>query len=127
MRTAMTGLPVMLVLAFIVLARSMPGYFTNQQYLAGFIAFQILLVALWFYDRFFFPFLMVAFFWAGMDLPLTETWTMGRWVVLGIGAVAGFARAMRMGVQRYSVFHLTALACVGSAVVSAMASSRVKR
>jgi O-antigen ligase len=122
MRAAVAGLPVMLVLALIILARSMPGYFNNQEYLAGFIVVQILALSLWFYDRFFFPFLMIAFFWAGMNVPMSETWTMGRWIVLGIGAIVGFARAMRVGVQRYQPFHLAAFFCVGSALVSAMIS-----
>jgi O-antigen ligase len=122
MRIAVAGLPVLLVLALVVMARSMPGYFNNQQYLAGFFVLQVLLLALWFYDRFFFPFLMLAFFWAGMDVPFTETWTMGRWIVLAVGALVGFARSMRAGAQRYSIFHLTALFCAGSALVSAMVS-----
>jgi O-antigen ligase len=122
MRAAVAGLPVMLVLAFIVLARSLPGYFNNQQYLAGLVALQILLLALWFYDRVFFAFLMIVFLWAGMDIPFSETWTVGRWVVLAIGALVGFARCMRLGVQRYSVFHITALFCAASALVSAMVS-----
>jgi O-antigen ligase len=121
-RAAAAGLPAILVLALIILARSMPGYFNNQQYLAGFIVVQILLLSLWFYDRFFFPFLMIAFFWAGMDVPMSESWTMGRWIVLAIGAVVGFARAMRMGLHRYNPFHLAAFFCVGSAIVSAMVS-----
>src|SRR2546421_11155123 len=100
MRIVVAGLPLMLFLAFIMLARSVPGYFNNQQYLGGFIFLQLLLVCLWYYDRFFFPLLMIAFVWAGTQFPLAETWTMGRWVVLGVGAVAGFARAMRVGVHR---------------------------
>jgi O-antigen ligase len=122
LRIATAGLPVMLVVALVILGRSMPSYFNNQQYLAGFIFLQILLVCLWSYERFFFPFLMIVFLWAGMDLPLAETWTMGRWIVLGAGALVGFARSMRMGVQRYHPFHLAALFCVGSALVSAMVS-----
>jgi len=122
LRIAVAGLPVMLVVALIVLARSAPGYFNNQQYLAGFILLQILLVCLWSYDRLFFPFLMIAFLWAGMDVPMTEPWTMGRWIVLGAGAFVGFLRAMRMGLQRYHPFHLAALFCVASALVSAMVS-----
>jgi O-antigen ligase len=122
LRIATAGLPVMLVVALVILGRSMPGYFNNQQYLAGFIFLQILLVCLWSYERFFFPFLMIVFMWAGMDLPLAETWTMGRWIVLAAGALVGFARAMRMSVQRYHPFHLAALFCVGSALVSAMVS-----
>lgn len=121
-RIAVAGLPVMLLVALIFLARSLPGYFNNQQYLAEFIFLQVLLVCLWSYDRLFFPFLMVAFLWAGMDVPLTEPWTMGRWIVLGAGAFVGFVRAMRFGLQRYHPFHLTALFCVTSALASAMVS-----
>ena len=122
LRVAVAGIPVILVVALIILARSLPSYFNNQQYLAGFIFLQILLVCLWSYDRLFFPFLMIAFLWAGMDVPMTQPWTMGRWVVLGAGAFVGFVRALRMGLQRYHLFHLAALFCVGSALVSAMVS-----
>jgi O-antigen ligase len=121
-RVAASALPIMVVLGLIVLARSMPGYFNNQTYLVGFIFLQILLVCLWFYDRAFFPFLMIAFLWAGMDVPMTEPWTMGRWVVLGAGAFVGLVRALRLGLQRYHPFHLAATFCVASAVVSAMVS-----
>lgn len=122
MRIGAAALPVILVLGMVGLARWNPGYFNNPQYLAGFIFFQILLVSLWFYDRLFLAFLMIAFFWAGLDVPLTETWTMGRWFVLLAGSLVGFARAMRLGVQRYRTFHLAALFCVFSALVSAMVS-----
>jgi len=121
-RIAVAGMPVILVLALIILARSASGYFNNLQYLGGFIFLQILLLCLWHYERFFFPFLMVAFFWAGMDVPLTEAWTTGRWVVLAAGALVGFVRAMRFGIQRYNPFHLAAMFCVASAMVSSMVS-----
>ena len=122
LRMAVAGLPVILVVALIVLARSLPSYFNNLQYLAGFIFLQILLVCLWSYDRLFFPFLMIVFLWAGMDIPMAHSWTIGRWVVLGVGAFVGFVRALRMGLQRYHRFHLVALFCVASAVISAMVS-----
>ena len=122
LRSVVAGLPVLLVLALIVLARSMPSYFNNLQYLGGFIFLQILLVCLWSYDLLFLPFLMIAFLWAGMDVPMSQPWIMGRWLVLGAGAFLGFVRAMRVGLHRYRLFHLAALFCVASAVVSAMVS-----
>ncbi|MFY9558897.1 MAG: O-antigen ligase family protein [Terriglobales bacterium] len=122
-RLVIAGLPVLLVLALVVLARSFPGYFNNQQYLAGFIFLQILLVCLWSYDRLFFPFLMIAFLWAGMDLPMSAPWTMARWVVLGAGALAGIVHGLRMGFQRFNPFHVAALLCVASALASAMVSA----
>ena len=122
LKIATAGLPVMLVLALVLLARSWPGYFSNQQYLAGFIFLQVLLVCLWSFDRWFFPLLMIAFLLAGMDLPMTGPWTMGRWVVLGAGAIVGFARAASIGRQRFNAFHLAAAVSVASALVSAMMS-----
>ena len=121
-RIAVAGMPVILVATFIFLGRSASGYFNNQQYLGSFIFLQILLLCLWHYERFFFPFLMIGFFWAGMNVPLTESWTMGRWVVLGAGALVGFVRAMRFGLQRYNPFHLAAAFCVTSAMISSMVS-----
>ncbi len=122
LRIALTGLPVVVVLALIVLARSMPGLVSNQQYLGRLIFAQILVVCLWYYDRLFFPFLMIAFLWAGMDVPMSDPWTSGRWAVLIAGAFVGFVRAMRLGLQRYHPFHLASLFCVTSAMVSAMVS-----
>lgn len=121
-RVAMAALPVIVVLMCLVLAQTFPGYFSNQRYLAGMIFGLILLVCLWRYDRLFFPFLMVAFLWAGTNVPMTEPWTTARWVVLGAGALVGFVQATRVGGLRYHQFHLAAALCVISAVISAMVS-----
>ena len=123
LRVAMAGLPVALVLLCLLLAQTMPGYFSNQQFLAGMIFLLILLVTLWLYDRAFFPFLMIGFLWAGTDIPFAESWTLGRWVVLGAGALVGFVRAMSAGLHRFHRFHLVAAFCVVSALVSAMVST----
>jgi len=122
MRFALAGLPVVAALALVALARSMPGYFTNQQYLAGMLFLQILAVCLWFYDRLFMPFLMVSFLWAGMNVPMSESWRMARWIVLGAGAFVGLVRSLKMGRQHYHPFHLVASFCVASALVSAIVS-----
>jgi O-antigen ligase len=123
LRIAVAGLPVILVLTLIILAGSMPGYFNNLQYLAGFIFLEILLVCLWSYDLLFFPLLMIAFLWAGMAIPMTQAWTTGRWVVLGAGAFVGFVRALQVGLQRFHPLHFAALFCAASAVASAMMSA----
>jgi len=104
------------------LARSASGYFNNLQYLGGFIFLQILLLCLWHYERFFLSVSDGRIFLAGMDVPLTEAWTTGRWVVLAAGALVGFVRAMRFGIQRYNPFHLAAMFCVATAMVSSMVS-----
>ena len=118
-----TALPVMIVVSLIMLARSLPGYFTNQQYLAGALFLQVLLVCLWFYDQAFFPLLMIIFLWAGTNVPLSGSWTIARWAVLGAGAFVGFVRSLRLGRQHYDPFHLVSLFCVASALVSAMVSA----
>jgi O-antigen ligase len=124
MRFAWAGLPVVAALALVALARSRPGYFTNQQYLAGVIFLQILAACLWFYDRLFLPFLMVSFLWAGMHVPMSEAWTMARWIVLGAGAFVGLLHSLKLGRQHYYPFHQVASFCVASALVSAIVSSR---
>jgi O-antigen ligase len=123
MRFALAGLPVVAALALVALARSMPGYFTNQQYLAGMIFLQILVACLWFYDRLFLPILMVSFLWAGMRVPMSESWTMARWIVLGAGAFVGLLRSLKLGRQHYHPFHLVASFCVAGALVSAIVSA----
>ena len=116
-------LPIVIVLALIVLAQSRPGYFSNEQYLAGALFLQILAVCLWFYDDLFFPLLMIAFVWAGTDVPMAGSWTAARWVVLGVGALVGLLRSIRLGRQHYHPFHLVSFLCVGSALVSARVSA----
>src|SRR5436190_8003845 len=123
-RVAVAGLPMIVVVSLIVLGRSLPQYFNSLQYLAGFIFLEILLLSLWFYDLLFFPLLMIAFLWAGMNIPLTQSWTTGRWVVLGVGTAVGLVRALRMGLlQRFHPLHLVAALCVISAMASAMMSA----
>ena len=49
----------------------------------------------WKYEQRFFPFLVVVFLWAGMSVPFSGVWTAGRWAVLAVGAIVGFALYMR--------------------------------
>jgi O-antigen ligase len=123
LKVAFAAVPALGVLGLILLARSMPGYFTNEQYLTGLIFLQALVVCLWRYDSWFFPFLMVAFCWAGMDLPMSNSWTIARWLVLGAGAFVGIVRSLRLGRHHYNPFHLVSLFCVAAAMVSAMVSA----
>ena len=117
------ALPIIIVLALLLMGRFRPGYFNNEQYLAGAVFLQILAVCLWFYDLLFFPLLMVIFLWAGTDLPMSGSWTAARWVVLGVGAFVGLVRSLRFGRQPFNRFHLVSFLCVASALVSAMVSA----
>ena len=100
-----------------------PAYFSNSDGLATLLFIEVLVAAIWNYRARFFPLLLAAFLWAGLALPLSEAWTTGRWVVLGVGALAGLIVYARD--QRYSfgTFHLVALFCVIAAMVSAAVSA----
>lgn len=100
-----------------------PAYLSSAYYLGGLIFLQGLLAAIWKYQQRFFPVLVVAFLWAGMSLPLSTVWTAGRWAVLALGAIVGFALYIRSEHPRFSTFHLVAAFTVLAALVSAAVSS----
>jgi O-antigen ligase len=92
-------------------------------YLAAVIFLEILLAGLWSYRERFFPLLLAVFLLAGLNLPFQDTWTLARWLVLGVGAIAGFTFYLRNRVHSFGLLHLLALFCAVAAVVSALASS----
>jgi O-antigen ligase len=101
-------------------------YFSNVNFLAGSLLLEVVLVAIWRYDKRFIILLMIAFIWAGMNVPLASTWTSARWVVLSAGAVVGFAvwtTTRRLG---FNTLHLMAFFCIGAAFVSASYSPFVQ-
>ena len=100
-----------------------PGYLSSSYYLGGLIFLQILVAIVWKYEQRFFPFLVVVFLWAGMSVPFSGIWTAGRWAVLALGAVVGFALYMRSPHPRFSSFHMVAVFSVMAAMVSAAVSS----
>jgi O-antigen ligase len=101
-----------------------PGYLSNAYYLGGLIFLQILAAAVWNYRKRFFLLLVVVFFWAGTGLPFSRVWTAGRWWVLTVGAIAGFALYMRdQQRHRFGTFHLMALFCALAALISASVSA----
>jgi O-antigen ligase len=99
-----------------------PGYLSSDYSLGVLIFLQVMLAALWKYRQRFFPLLLVVFLWAGTTMPWSSAWTAGRWLVLTVGALAGFALYMRDGRHRFGIFHLVAFFCVLAALVSAMVS-----
>jgi O-antigen ligase len=100
-----------------------PGYLSSTYYLGGLIFLQVLVGAVWKYEQRFFPLLVVVFLWAGMAVPLSGLWTAGRWSVLTVGAIAGFALYMRSAQPQFSTFHLLAMFSVLAALVSAAVSA----
>jgi O-antigen ligase len=109
-------------LVLLVLLRS-PGYLANSEFLGAIVVAQVVFAALARYRKIFFLILMASFLWAGMDLPLRIAWLQGRWFVLAIGALAGFAIYLKVNGHYFGTFHLVAFFCVLSALVSAVVSA----
>jgi O-antigen ligase len=98
------------------------GNFSNISFLGGILFLEILAFCLWKYDRFFFPFVMLVFIWAGTAVPMQSAGTQGRWVVLAAGAVVGYIIWMKTPRRHFALLHLVALFCVLAAFVSASVS-----
>jgi O-antigen ligase len=109
------------VLTLAYLAHSGPRYF-NQTYLGGLLLFECLAAAVWMYRRAFFPVVVTSFLLAGVELPLGSVWTVVRWVVLGVGALAGSAIMLRDRKYHIGWFHVLATFAVLAALVSAAVS-----
>lgn len=104
------------------LAYSRPGYFTSEFNLGGLVFLEMLLAAVWLYRKTFFTLVIISFLFAGVDLPFTGPWTMGRWVVLSVGALVGLVMILRERRFSFGMFHVLAILCVLSALTSAAVS-----
>jgi O-antigen ligase len=101
-------------------------YFGSISFLGAILLIEVVIASLWKYEQRFFLLLMIAFLWAGMHVPLQNSWTRGRWFVLCTGAVLGYVVWMRAPRGRFRTIHLLAFFCVGAALVSATVSSYVQ-
>ena len=101
-------------------------YFGNMSFLGGILLLEAVVIALWNYEQRFFVFLMIAFLWGGMHVPLQDAWTGGRWVVLSAGAVVGYVVWMKTPRSHFRLIHLFAFFCVFAAFVSATVSPFVQ-
>ncbi len=104
-------------------ALSHPTYFSDPRPLGVAIFLQLTAAILWNYRERFFPFLILAFLWAGMPLPLTEVWVSGRWFLLALGAIAGVILYTARQDFSFRTLDLLALACFLAAAVSALVST----
>jgi O-antigen ligase len=103
------------------LAYSRPGYFTSPVFLGGFLLFEAMLVASWLYRRIFLPIVLLAFLFAGVDLPVGGIWVAGRWFFLALGAAVGSFVMLRERNHYFKLFHgLAILAAVAALVSSAV-------
>ncbi|HEY6337915.1 MAG TPA: O-antigen ligase family protein [Candidatus Sulfotelmatobacter sp.] len=120
------AIPIVL-LCLLYAAEIRPAYFTNFNYLGGVLLLEIVVVAVWHYEKWFFAILMVSFLWAGSSLPLSSAGSLVRWVFLGVGALVGLVKWSKVERGRhFSAIHLVALLCVLSAAVSSMVSNRIE-
>lgn len=110
------------VMVLLLVATARPEYFTSQRYLAGLLAAECLIAAVWLYKRAFFPVFIATFLLAGLDLPIASAGTIGRWLVLGLGAVVGTVIMLKERRHRFSSFHALALFSVLAGMVSAAVS-----
>ncbi|HXZ31943.1 MAG TPA: O-antigen ligase family protein [Terriglobales bacterium] len=100
-----------------------PGYFTDPIWLGALVFLQVLAAILVKYCEAFFPTLVLVFLFAGSAVPAHELWTSVRWLVLAAGAVAGLIVWLRCNHLTLGALHLIALACVLTAIVSALVST----
>ena len=100
-----------------------PGRIGGYVFLAAMLGAEVLLLALWDYRSRFFLLLVIAFLLAGLDIPYHGAWAAARWFVLAAGALAGFVVYLRDREHHFGLLHLVALACIVSALVSALASA----
>jgi O-antigen ligase len=101
-------------------------YFGSISFLGAILLIEVVIASLWKYDQRFFLLLMIAFLWAGMNVPLQGAWTGGRWFVLSTGAAIGYIIWMRAPRSSFRTIHLLAFFCIGAAFVSATVSSYVQ-
>ena len=113
------GLGIVLLL---VVAALQPEYFTSQRYLVGLLGAECLIAAVWSYKRAFFPVFIATFLLAGLNLPIGSLGTVGRWLVLGLGALVGTMIMLKEQRLHFGAFHLLALFSVLAAMVSAAVS-----
>lgn len=109
-----------LVLA--VFAYWRPWYFSGQTYLGGLLLLEFLVAAVWMYRQIFFPLTLIAFLFAGSNLPVGTVWTQVRWIFLGVGAAVGCVIMLRDRHYHFGRFHVFALFAVLAAIVSAAVS-----
>ncbi len=96
--------------------------FGNVSYLGAILALEVIIACLWRYKQRFFVLLIITFVWAGLKVPLQGAGTRGRWVVLAVGAVAGFIVWTKTPDRPFRSIHLIAFSCVCAAFVSATVS-----
>jgi O-antigen ligase len=109
------------------LAERRPAYVANVTFLEALLLLEVVVAAVWHYERWFFLVMMLTFLWAGTDLPLAGAGTRARWVFLAVGALVGIVKWLQRDLRRhFTAIDLVALLCVMSAAVSSLVSNRIE-
>src|SRR5580704_1724195 len=123
------GLFAILVVALLLFAfaERRPAYVANVTVLEALLLLEVVVAAIWHYERWFFLVMMLTFLLAGTDLPLAGAGNRGRWVFLAVGALVGIVKWLQRDVRRhFTAIDLVALLCVTAAAVSSVVSSHVE-
>ncbi len=116
------GAVAVLVPAALYFAYTRPIFFTSPTFLGGLIVLECLIAAVCAYRRAFFPLVLIAFLFAGTELPVGAGWTVARWVFLATGAMVGSFMMLKERRHHFGLFHALATFAVLAAVVSAAVS-----
>lgn len=117
----LAGIVLCLLLALYILYTHL-AYFGNVSFLGGILGLEIIIAALWKFERRFLVLLIVTFVWAGTNVPLAGAGTAGRWVILATAALAGLVVWLGSPRAPFRTIHLVAFFCVCSAFASATVS-----
>ena len=109
------------------LAETRPAMVGNVTFIGGLLILEVVFASVWFYDKWFFLILMLAFLWAGSNLPMSSAGSAARWAFLIVGALVGVAKwGARREQQRFSAIHLVGLLCIVAALATAMVSTKAQ-
>lgn len=99
-----------------------PALLSNYDYIGGAFVAEVLLLGIWKYKQALLPLMLLAFFWAGLDLPGAQAWGTFRWFFLGAAATTGLLLFVGERQHRLGLIHFTAMGCVAMALVSGVIS-----
>jgi len=121
-KIVLTAGAILFPLLLVYVAFSRPGYFSSPNFLSQLIALELLLAALWMYRRVFLTLVILAFLFAGTDVPFGGMWTSARWIFLLAGAAVGCFIMLKERGGHFGLFHALGILAVLAALVSAAVS-----
>lgn len=122
LKPVMISAAVLGAMALAYFAYLRPVYFVSQTSLAGLIFLELIFAATWLYRKTFLALVLVTFLFAGLSLRVVPGLTVGRWVVLSVGAMVGCVLIVKQRGQKFGMFHAIAAFAVLAALVSAAVS-----